>query len=101
LLENPLAPDDAAALKRGREIYTTMCVVCHDAGGNGQGLVVQRGMLPPPSLHGARAKGIQDGEMFHILSFGQGNMASFAAQIEPDDRWKVIRYVRELQKETL
>jgi len=35
--------------------------------------------------------------MFHLLSFGQGNMASYAAQISREDRWKVILYVRELQ----
>jgi len=99
-LSDPLAPDDAAALRRGAQLYATFCVVCHDAGGNGQGLAVARGMLPPPSLHGVRAKGIADGELFHILTFGQGNMAPYAAQIEPEDRWKVIRHVRALQKGT-
>ncbi|MFN0007114.1 MAG: c-type cytochrome [Planctomycetota bacterium] len=99
-LVDPLPPGDAAALQRGAQIYAAFCVVCHDARGNGQTLVVARGMLPPPSLHGARAKGIADGEIFHILTFGQGNMASYAAQIEAEDRWKVIRHVRELQKGT-
>ena len=38
-----------------------------------------------------------DGQMFHVLTFGQGNMAAYAAQVERDDRWRVIAYIRQLQ----
>jgi mono/diheme cytochrome c family protein len=40
---------------------------------------------------------IRDGQMFHILTYGQNNMPSYAAQIDRQDRWKVIAYVRTLQ----
>ncbi len=36
--------------------------------------------------------------MFHILTYGQGKMASYAAQLSEDERWKVIRHVRSLQE---
>jgi mono/diheme cytochrome c family protein len=98
-LVNPFARDDALALERGQRVYNTYCIVCHDAQGNGRGSVVSRGMTPPPSLHGVRALGIADGEMFHIVTRGQGNMASYAAQIAVDDRWKAILWVRRLQQE--
>ena len=74
------------------------CVVCHGGDGGGQGPVVLRGMPPPPSFMAARALEIGDGEMFHVLTRGQGNMASYAAQFSEADRWKVIRYVRQLQE---
>lgn len=96
-LRSPLAPGDPAASARGEQIYRRFCIVCHAARGDGQGSVVARGMLPPPSLLGARALGLSDGEMFHILTRGQGNMASHAAQITRHDRWAVIAYVRNLQ----
>ncbi len=96
-LANPYG-DEPEVLARGALLYKRFCVVCHAGDGNGQGPVVQRGMLPPPSLHGARAVQMSDGEMFHVLTMGQGNMASYAAQIAAPDRWKVIRHVRRLQE---
>ena len=55
-------------------------------------------MLPPPFLTAARATQMADGEMFHILTYGQGNMASYAAQLTREERWMVIRHVRSLQE---
>lgn len=97
-LGNPFAPDDAEALLRGEFVYRTRCVVCHDPQGDGQGPATSRGMVPPPSLHGVRALEIADGEMFHVLTRGQGNMASYAAQLTESDRWRVILHVRALQR---
>jgi len=96
-LQNPFPIEDPEVLARGDRIYNTFCVVCHDPQGGGRGAVVARGMIPPPSLLGARAVGIADGEIFHILTRGQGNMPSYASQIAVDDRWKVIAFVRRLQ----
>lgn len=96
-LANPYA-EDATVLGRGGELYGRFCVVCHAADGGGQGPVTRRGMLPPPSLLGARARALPDGELFHILTLGQGNMASYAAQVQAADRWKVVRYIRSLQE---
>ncbi|RKY21716.1 MAG: cytochrome c [Planctomycetota bacterium] len=98
-LVNPVAADDSAARDRGAELFRIYCLVCHDARGNGEGPVVLRGMLPPPSLHAVRATQMADGEMFHVLTRGQGNMASYAAQLSPDERWAVIQHIRRLQQE--
>ena len=96
-LVNPIE-DSPEVLERGSLIYRRFCAVCHAGDGGGQGPVVQRGMLPPPSLFGARAMAMADGEMFHVLTMGQGNMASYAAQVSTADRWKVIRHVRSMQE---
>lgn len=96
-LVNPVAPDDAAAVARGRAVFGTYCAVCHGAGGDGDGSVTRRGVPPPPSLFGANAMSMTDGRMYHIITRGQGNMAAYASQVEREDRWKVIRYVRSLQ----
>jgi mono/diheme cytochrome c family protein len=99
-LTSPLGGDDTAALDTGRKLYGTYCTPCHDPGGNGQGAIVRHGMLPPPSLHAVRATQMADGQLFHVLTYGQGNMASYAAQMEREERWQVILYVRQLQKES-
>jgi mono/diheme cytochrome c family protein len=32
--------------------------------------------------------------MYHVLTLGSGKMPSYAAQLSPDERWKVIAYVQ-------
>ena len=44
---------------------------------------------------------MKDGQLFHIITYGQGSMASYAAQLPPDRRWDVINYVRGLQKKSV
>lgn len=98
-LANPITEPSFADQDEGKNLYAIYCTVCHDVGGNGRGPVVLRGFLPPPSLHAARALAMADGEMFHILTHGQGNMASYASQLSREERWKVILHVRRLQEE--
>jgi mono/diheme cytochrome c family protein len=97
-LVNPIAPDDARALARGEQVFVSFCTPCHGAGGRGDGPVAQRGVPPPPSLLADKAVALRDGQIFHILTYGQNNMASYASQISREDRWRVIRYVRSLQR---
>jgi mono/diheme cytochrome c family protein len=94
---NDRAAADPAAAERGAVVFARFCVPCHGADGEGEGAAVRRGMLRPPSLKADRALQLKDGQLFHILTKGQGNMASYAVQIAPDDRWKAILHVRRLQ----
>ena len=97
-LHNPIAHDDAAALARGKDRFDTFCIPCHGPGGAGDGVVARRGFPPPPSLLADHAKGLKDGNIFHIISYGQRTMGSYAAQVEREDRWKLVNYVRSLQR---
>ena len=96
-LRSPFGRDDAKALARGEQVFTNFCVPCHGAGGRGDGLVARRGVPPPPSLVTGQSLALKDGQLFHILTYGQNNMASYASQISREDRWRVILYVRSLQ----
>jgi mono/diheme cytochrome c family protein len=98
-LLNPFAPDDKAALARGTVVFTNNCAVCHGAGALGNGPVTLRGVPPPPSLLAENAMKMGDGQMFHIVTYGQKNMASYAAQVSREDRWKVILFIRSLQRQ--
>jgi mono/diheme cytochrome c family protein len=40
---------------------------------------------------------MKDGQLFHVLTYGQNNMPSYASQLSRGDRWNVILYVRTLQ----
>ncbi len=96
-LRNPFSADDAARLQRGATIFASFCQVCHGPTGLGNGPVTQHGFPAPPSLLADRAMQMKDGQMFHVLTYGQGNMSSYAGQLSSDDRWCVVLHVRKLQ----
>jgi mono/diheme cytochrome c family protein len=96
-LANPLSSADARAIERGTAVFANFCQPCHGASGRGDGPVALRGFPAPPSLLAERAVKMKDGQVFHILTYGQKNMPSYASQLSREDRWKVILFVRSLQ----
>lgn len=97
-LANPFSTDDAGNLARGAFVYETFCQVCHGADGSGRTPVTARGVPPPPALSAEHAQTMKDGQMYHAITLGQGNMAPYAAQVARSDRWKVILHIRSLQQ---
>ena len=98
-LTNPFAADDRRETRRGAELYQSFCSHCHGGGGFGDGAVGLHGFPAPPSLLAPEAKGLPDGRIFHIITFGQKNMPPHAIQIDQEDRWRIILHVRSLQEE--
>ncbi len=92
-LTNPYTNEDQAVWERGRQVYTASCLHCHGAGGAGDGTVAKRGFPPPPSFLAENAMAMPEGQMFHVITYGQKNMPGHAAQVARDDRWKVIAYI--------
>lgn len=90
-------PVDRALLERGRERYDIYCSVCHDRAGTGRGMVVQRGMKQPPSLHIERLRTAPPGYFFDVITHGFGAMYDYSDRIPPADRWAIVAYVRALQ----
>jgi REP element-mobilizing transposase RayT/mono/diheme cytochrome c family protein len=84
-------------LARGRERYETFCSACHGRVGDGQGAVVLRGFPQPPSYHLERLRNAPLGHFFDAITNGYGAMTSYAAQVEPSDRWAIAAYIRTLQ----
>lgn len=83
---------------RGVSLFTTYCQPCHGTSGAGDGIITRHGFPPPPTLLADKAFNLKDGQLFHIISVGQGNMPSLASQISPEDRWLIVRRVRDLQR---
>jgi mono/diheme cytochrome c family protein len=90
-------PVTPAMLERGRERFNIFCAVCHGRTGYGDGKVVQRGYLKPPSFHDQRLREMLLGRFFTVITHGYGGMPDYAEQIPADDRWAIIAYVRALQ----
>jgi mono/diheme cytochrome c family protein len=100
-LVSPVPDSNATDLDRGTVVFATFCQPCHGAGALGDGNVVKRGFPPPPSLLAEKAKHLKDGQIFHIITYGQNNMPSLASQVSRLDRWRVINYVRTLQQKSI
>jgi len=86
-----------ADLERGRERYNVYCTPCHDYAGGGRGMIVQRGFPQPPSYHIQRLRDAPVGHFYEVITNGFGAMYSYAARIEPADRWRIAAYIRVLQ----
>jgi mono/diheme cytochrome c family protein len=98
-LVNPFSPTDDI-MARGKLIFTTFCIGCHGAKGKGDGQLFSSGLYPlkPRDISAAPTAKLRDGEIFHTITLGFGSMGAHGAQIKPDDRWKLVLYVRSLQK---
>jgi mono/diheme cytochrome c family protein len=97
-LHNPFSDRDETRLQRGETVYSNYCQVCHGPIGEGNGPVTLFGSPVPASLQADRAVQMRDGQMFHVLTYGQGRMPAFAGQLSGEDRWSVVLHVRMLQK---
>jgi len=91
-------PITESVLRRGQERFNIYCSPCHGRIGNGDGMVVRRGLRKPPSYHIDRLRESPVGYFYDVISNGIGAMPDYAAQIEPEDRWDIVAYIRVLQR---
>ena len=97
---SPVAVDDAL-VDRGRQRYGIYCQPCHDARGDGTGILYQRGQVPTATFHQEKILKYADGQLFDVITNGMGLMSGYKWPIPPRDRWAIIAYVRQLQRERL
>lgn len=100
---NPMAGDmSEPVLATGLKYFNTNCKICH--GVRGEGAVAAAASvsefmpLKPPSLLSDKVKGWTDGNLFHVITMGQGVMGPYASHIPAQYRWQVVNYIRHLQK---
>jgi outer membrane protein OmpA-like peptidoglycan-associated protein len=98
-LFNPYNSEIKGASDAGKPLYENNCAICHGSKGDGNGNIVKNGKYPapPPSYFIDRLLELPDGKMFHSVHYGKNMMGSYAAQLNKEERWKVISYIRQLQ----
>jgi mono/diheme cytochrome c family protein len=94
----PVTADDAL-LERGRQRYAIYCQPCHDARGDGKGILFQRGNVPTATFHQEKLLKYTDGQIFDVITNGSGLMPAYRWPIPPADRWAIISHVRKLQRD--
>lgn len=95
-LTNPLA-ESPAILEQGKLLYEINCKHCHGAKGAGDGKVADK-YPGVANLTGDAIKGVTEGHIFHVITYGKGLMGAHGSQVSEEDRWKISRYVKQLQK---
>jgi mono/diheme cytochrome c family protein len=100
-LVNPVEANDES-LATGKEQYMIYCSLCHGVLGKGDGHLYTSKKFPvkPTTLVEDYVQLKPDGELYHIITMGSisGLMGAHGAQISPENRWKIINYVRTLAK---
>jgi mono/diheme cytochrome c family protein len=105
-MKNPL-DSTAEVIASGKALYEMYCDHCHGPKGAGDGKVaagvkidgVQKGNYNGvPDYKSDALKNISEGHIFHVITHGKGLMWAHGSQISPEDRWKIAKYVKTLQK---
>jgi mono/diheme cytochrome c family protein len=97
LLKNPLSatPENIEA---GKLQYERFCQHCHGEAGKGDGLVAKQ-YKGVPVYSSDALKDLNDGHIYHVITHGKGRMWPHGSQISSENRWKIVLYVHELQKQ--
>lgn len=87
----------AAIADAGKVLYQSYCNHCHGPKGEGNGKVADK-YAGVPNYKSDALKNISEGHIFHVITYGKNLMKAHGSQISPEDRWKIARYVKTLQK---
>jgi mono/diheme cytochrome c family protein len=97
LLSNPL-PLIQAIAERGRKVFGDHCAICHGTVGNGVPLLSRAYGGKPGNFLSNEIRARPDGHYFGVLMLGKNAMPSYAADLDNDDRWAAVHYIRILQR---
>jgi hypothetical protein len=94
-LTNPI-PWSEKAEEEGKVLYERNCQHCHGEKGAGDGAVgvIYKGV---PNYASDAYKSMNDGHIYHVITFGKNRMWAHASQVNPEERWKIVHYVHRLQ----
>ncbi|MEP7373819.1 MAG: cytochrome c [Chitinophagaceae bacterium] len=99
-IKSPLATG-TADLKNAERLYLINCGICHGPKLDGNGPLWKDGNGPftaaPKNFMDAAMKAMPEGTMFHSVTYGKGQMGSYASQLNTKQRWEVIAYIKTKQ----
>lgn len=98
LLHNPFGPSAAV---QGRALYTMYCTPCHGPSGTGDGPVPRHFAIDAnvrvADLTSDAVQRHSDGWLYGTITDGTARMPALRFEITPDERWKIVAFVRELR----
>lgn len=94
----PPTPYTAASIAEGLQVYHANCVVCHGAGGAGDGPASRGLPRSPADLRAPHTGQHTAGDLFWWLTHGipAGGMPAFGDRLREEQRWDLVNFVRAL-----
>lgn len=85
-------------IESGKRLYNIQCGICHGANLDGNGPLYNGGegkyAAKPANFNDATISAYSDGRYYYTIMYGKNMMGSYASQLDHEDRWKVIAYIR-------
>lgn len=98
---NPLAALSPADMQEATRLYLVNCGICHGDKLDGQGPLFKNdgpfSAAPKNFVGDPDMKKMAAGTMFHSVTYGKGQMGSYASQLNTKQRWMIISYIKEKQ----
>ncbi len=95
--ESP-TPATTESIAQGRQLFQIYCTACHGQGGEGDGPVGSKLMVPPADLTSASVRERTDGYLYGTIRYGGVVMPSFGASMSAAESWAIVNYLRSSQK---
>jgi mono/diheme cytochrome c family protein len=96
-LKNPFKGIESAT-SEGKSMYNQMCTICHGRKGDGKGVGGVSLDPKPANFLSLKVENESDGAIFWKLTTGKPPMASYNDILSEDQRWKLVNYIRSLEK---
>ena len=96
-LVNPFKGKESATAE-GKKIFNQMCVLCHGVLGQGNGEAGLSLEKKPANFLALKVINESDGAIFWKITQGNSPMASYEGLLSEEQRWKLVNYIRELEK---
>lgn len=97
LAANPI-PRTQASIATGYELYLANCSSCHGPNGEGDGPLASTLDRPPANFTEQHLDVHTDGDLFWWIENGiTPVMPGFAGQLESDEMWHIVNYIRSLR----
>jgi mono/diheme cytochrome c family protein len=94
-IKNPLPPLTHVDSIEAARLFSINCAICHGAKAGNNGPVSLK--LGGVKNILAASPGYSDGRIYHVLTYGQNNMGSYASQLDRKQRWMIVQYIRSLE----
>jgi len=83
-------------LTAGKNIYTQLCAVCHGNKGAGDGITAAALQPKPANFLTSAFQEQTDGAIFYKISEGRPPMPGFKTQLNEQQTWAIVHYLRSL-----
>jgi mono/diheme cytochrome c family protein len=94
---NPVKPTQES-LAKAKKMYVIDCAMCHGDKGDGKGDMASDIKNVTDFTNPDALKNRTDGELFHTIRHGKGDMPPEGDRAKDDDIWNLVNYVRAFAK---